>query len=152
MLLSSAAYSEAIKSMPVVCVDLVLRDVSTNQFFLLKRKDEPLKDFFWTPGGRVHTGETLIDAAQRIAEREIGFLEGVCWEGEPAGVYFDQFSASAFGSHLYQTVSFLMNAEFNYPLSKITLGDGTSEGYSFQSELPSRLLAKSIYFEGRKIN
>lgn len=151
MLLSSEIYREAIKSMPVVCVDLVLRDVSTQQFFLLKRKDEPLKGIFWTPGGRIYTGETLIDAAQRIAEREIGFLEGVCWENKPVGVYFDQFSSSAFGSHVYQTVSFLMSADFNYPLSQISLSDGKSEGYSLQSELPGRLLDKSIYFEGRKI-
>lgn len=56
--------------MPIVCVDIVLS--CENKIFLVKRAQEPQKDQWWFPGGRLLRGETLSNAALRITKLETG--------------------------------------------------------------------------------
>jgi colanic acid biosynthesis protein WcaH len=66
--ISEELFFQFINKMPQLCVDLI---VETDQGILLtKREIEPLV-WFW-PGSRLYKGETLTEAAHRIAEEELG--------------------------------------------------------------------------------
>lgn len=63
-------YREIHKSLPIVCVDIVVTD--GRKFLLLKRINEPEAGKWWFPGGRVFKNELLKNAALRFLKRETG--------------------------------------------------------------------------------
>ena len=63
-------YDTIIESIPICCVDVVI--VNNGKFLLVKRTDEPAKNQWWLPGGRVIKGETLKRCAHRKALDEVG--------------------------------------------------------------------------------
>jgi len=60
----------------VVCVDclIVKFNVHTQRFecLLVERADEPAKNLWWLPGGRLYKGETFFDGALRKVKEETG--------------------------------------------------------------------------------
>ena len=68
--LPSDAYLQIVGVMPILCVDLVIRN-SEGKYLLVKRNNEPLKGQWWVPGGRVFKGESLQEAAIRKAREEL---------------------------------------------------------------------------------
>lgn len=64
-------YQEILAKMPIPCVDLIIEN-SKGEILMLKRNNEPAKNQWWTPGGRVLLGETLREAALRKAQEEAG--------------------------------------------------------------------------------
>ena len=46
--------------------------VHNNSLLLMLRNNEPGKDLWFTPGGRVHTRETLEEAVIRVLKKETG--------------------------------------------------------------------------------
>jgi colanic acid biosynthesis protein WcaH len=68
--ISKGLYKKFLKNMPIFCVDLIIdRD---KKVLLVKRKDEPCKNQWWVPGGRVYKNEKTEDAAIRKARGETG--------------------------------------------------------------------------------
>ncbi|MFB6216765.1 MAG: NUDIX domain-containing protein [Candidatus Aenigmatarchaeota archaeon] len=63
-------YQEIIGNMPVPCVDLVVE--CRSGVLLCYRKNQPAKDSWYIPGGRVKKGETLEEAVHRVADEELG--------------------------------------------------------------------------------
>ena len=63
-------YNSILELMPIVCVDVVI--VYQGYALLIKRANEPAKDEWWLPGGRLYKGETLEDCAIRKAKEETG--------------------------------------------------------------------------------
>jgi colanic acid biosynthesis protein WcaH len=63
-------YNEIISNIPICCVDVVI--MYNSQVLLVKRKDEPCKDQWWIPGGRLLKNEELRDCAIRKAYEEVG--------------------------------------------------------------------------------
>ena len=66
-------YKTIVGCMPIVCVDLVIRN-SIGHVLLLRRCNSPAKDQWWLPGGRVLMNERLSDGAKRKALQECGLL------------------------------------------------------------------------------
>jgi len=62
-------YKKIIQSMPIPCVDIIVGDKLDN-VLLLKRTNEPVKGYWWFPGGRVLFNEKREDAVARIAKQE----------------------------------------------------------------------------------
>lgn len=62
-----------VENTPLVSIDLCL--ICDGQIALGKRRYDPLKDTWFTPGGRVHKNETWQGALLRIAEAELGLSE-----------------------------------------------------------------------------
>ena len=63
-------FATCLDNMPQPCVDLVVE--YEDGILLTRRQNEPAKgEWFW-PGSRLHKGERLDDAAERIAEEELG--------------------------------------------------------------------------------
>lgn len=70
MILSNEAYLNIIETMPVVCIDgLIINE--KKQFLLVKRANEPLKNEFWMPGGRLHKNEKCEDGIKRKILQEL---------------------------------------------------------------------------------
>lgn len=64
-----ALYKKIINSVPLCCVDLVIRRGS--RFLMVRRAQDPAKKEWWFPGGRVYFNETLLQAAKRKIREEV---------------------------------------------------------------------------------
>lgn len=63
--LSTAEYIEHMRTAPVPCIDVVLFNETWEKVLLFKRRNEPAKGVFFTPGGCIEKDETFINAAKR---------------------------------------------------------------------------------------
>lgn len=63
-------YKKIKASVPIFCMDLIIR--CDDKVLLIKRDREPVKNEFWTPGGRFLYGESISQGALRKAKEEIG--------------------------------------------------------------------------------
>lgn len=63
-------YKKIQASIAIAAVDLLV--VHQGRLLLMKRNNEPAKDEWFTPGGRIFFGETIDEAARRILEKETG--------------------------------------------------------------------------------
>lgn len=79
MRIPSALYARIVKSMPVFCVDLVVRD-PRGRVLLVKRANAPARGQWWLPGGRVLYHELRVDAARRKLLEECGLTAGAVRE------------------------------------------------------------------------
>jgi len=86
-------YRLILDSVPILCVDLIIKNPD-ELILLLRRANEPLKGRWWVPGGRVHKGELLEQAVQRIAREETGLQVGLI---QPVGIREYHFEESPFG-------------------------------------------------------
>ena len=73
-MLDVQTFKAVIENTPLVSIDLCL--ICNGQILLGKRRNEPLKGTWFTPGGRIHKNETWQDALLRVAEVELG-LSGI---------------------------------------------------------------------------
>jgi len=70
MSIESELYDEIKKQMPLSCVDLLV--THNGSLLLMLRNNEPAKDLWFTPGGRIFKGETLEQAVKRVLHEETG--------------------------------------------------------------------------------
>ncbi len=63
-------YNQIIKYLPIVSVEAVV--VIENSLLLLKRNNEPAKDEWWFPGGRMYKGESFKETLVREVREETG--------------------------------------------------------------------------------
>ena len=130
-------YSQIVRHVPILCVDLLIKDES-ERYLLLKRKSEPLKNEYYLPGGRVFLGEKLEDAARRKAREETGVI--VSGKLVIAGIYEDFFSQSSFGEHRYHTLSMVFRCSVKNDYG-IVLNDQSND-WKFSPDLPDRFNSK----------
>jgi colanic acid biosynthesis protein WcaH len=82
-MLSNQELLEVIQRTPLVSIDLVARD-SDSRMLLGLRMNEPAKDTWFVPGGRILKDESLDDAFTRITRSELGIeclLSQACFLG-----------------------------------------------------------------------
>ncbi len=72
MHIPESEYRLVIRSMPILCVDLLI--VYKGECLLLKRDNEPAKGQYWFPGGRIYKLETIEEAAIRKAKKETNLI------------------------------------------------------------------------------
>lgn len=100
--LSAAEFEAIYRRVPRLTVELVIRDGAA--LLLSRRNIEPCKGQWHLPGGTVRFGESLPDAARRIARRELGvvvdvgrmlgyieypFMHAAGYFGWPVGIAFE---------------------------------------------------------------
>lgn len=68
--LTDKQYSFIYSHAPRTCIDLLI--IQDGKFLCFKRDTKPYKGRFNLPGGAIRFGETIQQAAQRIALRELG--------------------------------------------------------------------------------
>jgi colanic acid biosynthesis protein WcaH len=64
-------FAHVVRSTPLVSLDLIIRD-NAGALLLGKRQNEPAKDYFFAPGGRIRKNETVQDAFLRLLKSETG--------------------------------------------------------------------------------
>jgi ADP-ribose pyrophosphatase YjhB (NUDIX family) len=69
MFIEQKQYEEIIKIFPRACVDILIVD-EQERVLLLLRENEPAQGQWWFPGGRIHFGETRLEAARRKLKEE----------------------------------------------------------------------------------
>ena len=71
MRLEREEFLEVVERTPLVSIDLIVRR-GDGRVLLGKRTNEPAKDSWFVPGGRIHKNERLEAAFRRICEAELG--------------------------------------------------------------------------------
>jgi colanic acid biosynthesis protein WcaH len=102
MKLGKASFVEVVKYAPLVAIDLIIRNPA-GQVLLGLRNNEPAKDYWFVPGGRIYKDETMPKAFQRITREELGQTLEIR-EGRFLGVYEHHYQenfaqAPGFGTH-----------------------------------------------------
>jgi len=129
--------------MPLLCVDGVIRNPS-GQILLVKRRNEPLKNSWWVPGGRVLKGESVDRAFRRKMLEELGIRVrkflciGYC---EASSVR--HLGIESEGGRLH-TLSIVLETRFE---STNVILDSQSSDWGFFDKLPTRFVIRT--FEGK---
>jgi len=63
-------YKKIIKNIPICCVDVLV--INKNRFLLIQRKNNPAKDKWCFPGGRLLFNESLRAGVKRKLKEELG--------------------------------------------------------------------------------
>ena len=71
MFLDKAVFSSVIQNTALIAIDLIIEN-SENKILLGKRVNEPAKNFWFVPGGRIFKDETLDSAFSRTVREEVG--------------------------------------------------------------------------------
>ena len=69
-MLNSSTFKIVAQNTPLVSIDLCL--VCADQILLGKRKNEPLRGRWFTPGARIFKNEPWADCLERVARSELG--------------------------------------------------------------------------------
>jgi colanic acid biosynthesis protein WcaH len=68
-------YQAFVANMPIVCVDIFIYCPKRQAYLMVKRSQEPAKEEWWYPGGRMWKGESFEATAQRKCSDEVGISE-----------------------------------------------------------------------------
>ena len=101
-MLDAQTFKTVIENTPLVSIDLCL--VCNGQILLGKRRNDPLKGRWFTPGGRIHKNETWQDALLRISEAELGLI---C-------IAVEDFSLMGMWDHFYSNSAVDQNTSTHY--------------------------------------
>lgn len=123
-------WATVVRNVPIVSIDLVVLAPTTPSagapasadadewgVVLARRENEPARGEWFVPGGRVHKGERLTEAVQRVARAELG--AGVTVERE-LGVYEHFYDAAdvedAGGKHYVPTAYVVRTTDESFEL------------------------------------
>jgi colanic acid biosynthesis protein WcaH len=93
--LSDAEFIRAIDAVPLVSIDLIVRNPA-GEVLLGHRNNAPAAGFWFTPGGRVRKRERLADAYTRLAQGELG-LALTLPQARLLGAYEHMYPDNVFG-------------------------------------------------------
>jgi len=69
--IANEMYQRIMDKMPICTVDVIFLNKEKNKILLFKRNNEPLKNTYFTIGGRLFKGESFLDCALRKAKEEL---------------------------------------------------------------------------------
>ena len=69
--LSQQEFDSIYSKVPRLTVEVIIKNIN-DEVYLTKRAIEPCRDQWHLPGGTVRFGESMTDAVERIAKRELG--------------------------------------------------------------------------------
>jgi colanic acid biosynthesis protein WcaH len=68
-ILNKSIFKTVIDSAPLISIDIILK--KDDKLLLGRRVNKPAKNYFFSPGGRIHKNETIKNALMRIAKKEL---------------------------------------------------------------------------------
>jgi len=120
-MIEESLYKKIIHCMPICTVDIIFVDCVKKKILLGKRTNEPLKEVYYSIGGRLRKNEKFKNAACRIAKDELG----VVLKSDKlvlGGVMDEQFSNSMFEDESLFSVNifyyYRVNNQNKYTLDK----------------------------------
>jgi colanic acid biosynthesis protein WcaH len=139
MFISEDEYQKIIKSMPIFCVDFLIK--CKDKHLLIKRTEEPVKDVFWVIGGRLRYKETIQELAERVQTREIGR-------------YFSEFRPIGFSNYFFPTIEKSRATHTPCVLYLVEVDemfepniDDTHSDFVWSTELPEELKKQTNFFD-----
>jgi len=93
-MLDIQTFKTVLENTPLISIDLCL--VCRGEIFLGRRKNEPLINEWFTPGGRIFKDEPWRDCLKRVALTELGLLHDEVSEFRLMGIWDHFYSNSAF--------------------------------------------------------
>ena len=111
-------YLQVIEHAPIVSIDLIIFNNEGN-VLLGKRKNEPAKEFWFVPGGRLRKNESNRTALERIADEELGTSfqgDEFSLSGAYNHIYNNNFKHNKFGTHY---ICFAYSLILDKPLNPI---------------------------------
>lgn len=119
-IISPDLYEKIHTTMPIACVDVII--TNDNKFLLVKRKNKPVQNQWWFPGGRIFKNETLIEAVIRKSFEETGLKVKII---NRIGIEETIFSDGPFNSTTH-TINVVYAVKANNP-EKIKMDKQSSE-------------------------
>ena len=101
MKLDRSTFVEVIKNTPLVSIDLIARNAK-GEVLLGLRSNEPAKNYWFVPGGRIRKNELIADAFERIARSELG-IESAIGNAKFLGVFEHLYQANYFAEQEFGT-------------------------------------------------
>jgi colanic acid biosynthesis protein WcaH len=95
MYLPKKQFLTVIANTPLVSIDLIIRNPS-GAILMGRRINEPAKDFWFVPGGRIYKSEDLEDAFTRICIDELG-VELTITQARLFGAFTHKYQTNALG-------------------------------------------------------
>ena len=139
MIIPEDEYQKIIKSMPIFCIDFLVK--CDNKYLLIKRNQEPMKDFYWVIGGRLRYKETIQQFVKRVQTREIGR-------------YFPNFRLIGFSNYLFPDVIAARATHTPSVLYLVEVDemfqpdiDDTHCDYIWTTEIPDELKKQTEFFD-----
>ena len=74
--LTNEEWKSCVKNLPIIAIDLIIQN-KNSEILMGKRLNNPAKNFFFVPGGRVLKNEKINDAFERISLDEIGRINKI---------------------------------------------------------------------------
>jgi colanic acid biosynthesis protein WcaH len=99
--LDDEEFSRIVRCVPLISMDLIIRDPERKVFVGL-RNNEPAKGCYFVPGGCIRKGEPLEDAFARIVQVETG-LRAELGAAAFLGVHEHMYATNRFGHADYGT-------------------------------------------------
>ncbi|EHD1214144.1 GDP-mannose mannosyl hydrolase, partial [Escherichia coli] len=112
MFLPDEEFKKIIQGSPLISIDLLVRN-EYNEYLLGKRLNEPAKNYWFVPGGRIQKNETISQAIDRISVNELSIhlkLEQGRFHGVWQHFYHNNFFNDEFTTH-YIVLAYIFNAE-----------------------------------------
>nr|WP_223821465.1 NUDIX domain-containing protein [Achromobacter xylosoxidans] len=129
-LLAENDFRRAVEMLPLVSIDLLLRDAA-GRYLTGLRSNPPAQGSWFVPGGRIRKNETLPRALQRIVREELGLtLPPQAWR--PRGVY-EHFYGTNFAGEAGRSTHYIVLAyEAELTLDTASLPLGQHRRYRWQ--------------------
>ncbi|MCS3504626.1 colanic acid biosynthesis protein WcaH [Achromobacter sp. JUb104] len=125
--LPPADFRHAVQMLPLVSIDLLLRDAG-GRYLTGLRTNPPARGAWFVPGGRIRKNEPLRAALDRIAREELGLaIAPDAWT--PRGVY-EHFYGTNFAGEAGRSTHYVVLAyEAELSLDTASLPRGQHHGY-----------------------
>jgi colanic acid biosynthesis protein WcaH len=134
--LARSDFRQAVEMLPLVSIDLLLRDAAGHYLTGL-RANPPAQGAWFVPGGRIRKNEPLRDALRRIVHEELGLsVPEQAWK--PRGVY-EHFYGTNFAGEAGRSTHYVVLAyEAELSLDTANLPLVQHNGYRW---LPAEVIA-----------
>lgn len=97
-MLNPETFKIIVNHTPLVSIDICI--LYEDKMLMCKRKNNPLKDEWFTPGGRIYKNETIDAALQRICNIELGLSGFNLKDFILLGAWDHMFGNSIFGKSI----------------------------------------------------
>ncbi|MGP8234447.1 MAG: GDP-mannose mannosyl hydrolase [Limisphaerales bacterium] len=117
--LSAEEFETVVRLTPLVSIDLIVRS-EEGTVLVGRRSNEPAKDFFFVPGGRIFKGETVKTAFRRITLTELG-VEREEAQARFLGVFDHHYAENFFEKPGFGTQYVVLAYELKMPKASVML-------------------------------
>ena len=146
MNLDRSVFLEVVRHTPLISIDLVIRD-DAGRVLIGLRNNEPARDTWFVPGGRILKDETLDAAFLRISSAELGRETGRD-EARFLGVYEHLYDANFAGEPDVTTHYVVLAHELRHGGGTGSLPPLQHRGYRWMT--PDELLADRTVHENTR--